>query len=134
MITINNQVACIPPASIAIKVVGKEKGFATAEQKTQLLKMTIAYQADGGFMPGEVAYVAGESTAAEWMKRKYSIVGGPEFVLVPVSAILMVDEPAQDPGEGLALAEVQKTLTARSSVSVSVPAGVSPVNIVGHGG
>lgn len=115
MITINNQVACIPPESVAIKVVGKEKGFAVAEQKTQLLKMTVLYNGDGGFIPGEVVYVAGECTGAEWMKHMYSVGSGPKFVLVPVSAVLLVDEPALGEAEALSMAEVQKTLMPASN-------------------
>lgn len=110
MITINNQVACIPPESVAIKVVGKDRGFAVAEQKTQLLKMTVLYNGDGGFIPGEVVYVAGECTGAEWMKHKYSVASGKEFVLVPMSAVLLIDEPTLEGEEALAVAEVQKTL------------------------
>lgn len=81
--------ACTPPESLAIKK-DIEKGFARAAQKTQLLCLEVVFRS-GSNMPGDRVFISHENTTLEWIKRTY-MINGKEFILVPESAVLMVEQ------------------------------------------
>ncbi len=91
--TVNNVVCCEPPASLSIKI-ERQSGFATAAQKTSLLKLKVlAKFEDLKLNVGDYIYISYENTSNVWLKSQYALPldSTKSCVLVPSSSILFVE-------------------------------------------
>jgi hypothetical protein len=87
MKTQNNQLAVTPFESNSTKINVKH-GVAFVQQKTDLTKLKVVYEADG-YKPGDEIWVSGEVCKHQYAKVVYQIEEGKPFILIPVNLVLV---------------------------------------------
>ena len=85
----NKLIACEPIKSNTIEAEVK-KGFATTKNKIELVKLKVLFGTDEGPNPGDSIYIMGDQVAHKWATTVFAL-DGVSFILVPLSAILLVD-------------------------------------------
>ena len=94
MIRIPNQkIAVEPLKTTSVEVTGRDKGFVTAKQKNELIKLTVVYPAlfsygneAGMYQPGDSVYIRGDETTKPFMHERFEL-GGKLVTLIPISII-----------------------------------------------
>lgn len=102
LIPVNGKIACAAPESVGVRV-KVQGGFGRVEQKTALTSLKVVagneriWSAPSVWAPtGSTVYVSGEQLAAHaWAKQVYEHEGV-KFIMVPESAIVLVDPDGYD--------------------------------------
>ncbi len=85
----NKKVACKPTAGGGVETSTK-KGFATVQNKTQLLRLEVVFGEWQGMPAGSFVYVRGDSIKLPWGVDVFT-VNDKQVILVPVDQIQLIE-------------------------------------------
>lgn len=94
--TVNKDIACSPFPTHAIEPAISKSGFITAAPRATMCALTVRAE----YMPldlqrGDVVFVPLEFANSVWGKRRISVLGLDEFILVPAEQVCVIQKHEQ---------------------------------------
>lgn len=106
MKSVNNNICAAPFTFSGVKLETRPSGLKAPANYTELVGLKVlASNAELGLKPGDIVYVVGTQVQAPWAKARYRLPSGEEAIMVPMSAILLIDSPQPKEGQTVVTSE-----------------------------